>query len=170
MYEHTFNQVYEIMEASFPISEFRTREAQRSLLADPLYRLITDHDDSGKVTAFMAVWEFPEFRFVEHIAVDPAVRGQRLGERLMRAYIVESAVPVVLEVESPDNEWSRRRIGFYERLGFTLNPFEYMQPPLREGQAELPLNIMSYGQPLTDKQFVFFRDTVYRVVYKKFDN
>ncbi|MCL6601544.1 MAG: GNAT family N-acetyltransferase [Paenibacillus sp.] len=169
MYNDPFNDIFAIMEASFPISEFRTREGQWTLLNDLRYRLITDYDDKGGVIAFMAAWEFAEFRFVEHIAVHPAVRGQGLGDKLMKTYISESLTPVVLEVEPPLNEWSCRRIGFYERLGFFLNPFEYKQPPLREGQPELPLMIMSYAQPLTDVAFEHFKETVYRYVYKIYD-
>jgi ribosomal protein S18 acetylase RimI-like enzyme len=165
MTQHLFHEVFSIMESSFPISEFRTREAQEALLKNPRYRLITDKNDNGKVMAFMAVWEFPEFRFVEHIAVDPAARGKGAGDKLMRGYIEVSKTPVLLEVEPPEDEWSRRRIGFYERLGFCLNTYDYLQPPLREGQADLPLKIMSHTRPLTTEEFNHFRDTVYRDVY-----
>ncbi|OBZ09016.1 GNAT family acetyltransferase [Bacillus sp. FJAT-27264] len=154
------------MEASFPISEFRTREAQEALLDHPRYRLITDKNDEGSIIAFMAVWEFAEFRFVEHIAVDPAARGKGAGDKLMRAYIAASEIPVLLEVEPPADEWSRRRIGFYERLGFCINTYDYMQPPLREGQDDLPLKIMSHARPINEDEFNHFKDTVYKHVYK----
>jgi ribosomal protein S18 acetylase RimI-like enzyme len=170
MHNHPFNEIYAIMEASFPVSEFRTREGQRALLTDPRYRLITDYDNQGRVTAFIAAWEFSVFRFVEHIAVHPAVRGQGLGDKMMRDYIAESITPVLLEVEPPLNEWSRRRVGFYERLGFFLNPFEYRQPPLREGLSDLPLKIMSYAQLLPEEAFSLFKETVYSHVYKVTDS
>ena len=166
MHDYPFNEVFAIMEVSFPISEFRTREGQMALLNDPQYRLITDYDNKGQVTGFIAAWEFPVFRFVEHIAVHPAVRGRGLGDQMMRAYINELHTPVLLEVEPPLNEWSSRRVRFYERLGFFLNSFDYRQPPLREGQPELPLQIMSYGQSLTEEAFSLFKETVYRQVYK----
>ncbi|BCG57750.1 GNAT family N-acetyltransferase [Paenibacillus sp. URB8-2] len=154
------------MEASFPPSEFRTYEGQRALLAAPRYRLITERESESGLSAFMAVWEFPEFRFVEHFAVVPAMRGRGLGERLLKSYLEKSPGLVLLEVEPPDSEWPRRRIGFYERLGFTLNPYPYAQPPLRVGQSALPLHIMSYPGLLEERQFAFFKETVFRVVYK----
>jgi len=166
MHEYTFNQIFSIMEISFPASEFRTREGQKALLADPHYRLITEENIKGSIIAFMAVWEFPEFRFVEHIAVHPAARGEGLGDMLMRDYIAESPIPVLLEVEPPGNEWALRRIGFYERLGFFLNAYEYMQPPLRKGQADLPLYVMSYARPLSGEEFALFKKQLYRDVYK----
>lgn len=84
----------------------------------------------------------------------------------MAAYIGESARPIVLEVEPPDTDMAQRRISFYERLGFHLNPFEYMQPPLQKGQPELSLKIMSYPQTLTDAEFALYKETLYSKVYK----
>lgn len=114
----------------------------------------------------MACWEFPILRFVEHIAVDPNIRGGGVGKKMMADYISQSEKPVLLEVEPPNGEIEQRRIGFYERLGFHLNPFEYVQPPLREGQADLPLLIMTYPRPLNVEEFNLFRETLYTEVYK----
>jgi ribosomal protein S18 acetylase RimI-like enzyme len=166
MNTNEFDQVYNIMTASFPVSERRTHDGQRALLDDPHYRLIKETDENNKLIAFLAVWEFPSFRFVEHIAVDPAIRGGGLGGKLMAAYIEESEIPVLLEVEPPDTELAGRRIGFYERLGFHLNLFDYVQPPLQKGQQDLPLHIMSYPQLLTEDEFAVFKEVLYTKVYK----
>lgn len=163
--QQAFDEVFAIMEASFPVKEFRAREGQAALLNNPRYRLLTEKDHDKRVISFMGVWEFPVFRFVEHIAVAPAFRGQGKGDKLMKRYLAESDIPVVLEVEPPEDEWSRRRIGFYERLGFCLNTYEYLQPPLRTGQPDLPLMIMSHGRHITEAEFVHFRESVYREVY-----
>jgi ribosomal protein S18 acetylase RimI-like enzyme len=165
MNEHDFSEIYAIMGASFPESEFRTFAGQKALLDHPCYRLITEKDEQGHTVAFLAGWEFAQFCFVEHIAVDSAIRGGGLGKKLMNRFISQSGKPVVLEVEPPVDEWTRRRIGFYERLGFHLNSFEYVQPPLREGQADLPLQIMSYPDVLTEQAFAPFRQILYTEVY-----
>lgn len=162
----TFNEVFAIMEASFPESEFRTYADQQVLLGIPHYRLITEVNSKGEIIAFMACWEFSILRFVEHIAVDPNIRGGGVGKKMMADYISQSEKPVLLEVEPPNGEIEQRRIGFYERLGFHLNPFEYVQPPLREGQADLPLLIMTYPRPLNEEEFNLYRETLYSKVYK----
>ena len=72
----------------------------------------------------------------------------------------------MLEVEPPNGVLEQRRIGFYERLGFHLTPFDYVQPPLREGQADLPLRIMVYPKPLQDEEFNLFKEILYTEVYK----
>ncbi|ASA25863.1 GNAT family N-acetyltransferase [Paenibacillus donghaensis] len=162
----TFEQIFAIMQRSFPDNEYRTFEGQLALLNNPHYRLITDTDQSGTIIAFLACWEFPKFRFVEHLAVDPDIRGGGIGKQLMLTYMKQSDKPVLLEVEPPLQEMAQRRVGFYERLGFHLNPYPYVQPPLREGQAELPLCIMTSPQPVEEQEFLRFREVLYREVYR----
>ncbi|KAF6582063.1 GNAT family N-acetyltransferase [Paenibacillus sp. EKM211P] len=163
--EHDFSEIYAIMESSFPASECRTFEAQKALLKHPSYRIITEKNEQGNIVAFLAGWEFEHFRFVEHIAVDSRIRGGGLGKKLMGRFISQSDQPVVLEVEPPVDGWSRRRIGFYERMGFHLNHFEYVQPPLREGQTDLRLQIMSYPGALSEQEFTPFKEILYTEVY-----
>lgn len=166
MNDKEFEKIYALMKASFPESERRTYTGQKELLADPHYRLITETNSNNQLIAFMAVWEFPLFRFVEHIAVDPTTRGSGIGGKIMAAYIEESLKPILLEVEYPDTDLARRRISFYERLGFHLNPFEYLQPPLQKGQPYLPLKIMSYPQIFTEEEFALHQEILYTTVYK----
>ncbi|BFT70849.1 GNAT family N-acetyltransferase [Paenibacillus sp. P36] len=165
MQDSQFDQIYAIMEASFPEIERRTYAGAKELLSDPNYRLITEIE-SNKIIAFLAVWEFPMFRFVEHIAVDPGVRGSGLGGKLMKAYMGESLKPILLEVEPPVTDLAERRVGFYTRLGFHLNDFDYMQPPLQIGMPDLALKMMSYPQTLTEATFSVFKDILYTKVYK----
>lgn len=166
MNEREFDKIFALMQTSFPESERRTYAGQKELLANQYYRLITETDNNNQIVAFLAAWEFPLFRFVEHIAVDPIMRGSGIGGKMMIKYMEESKKTILLEVEYPDTELAQRRIGFYERLGFHLNPFEYVQPPLQKGQEDLPLKIMSYPQFLTGEEFVLYKEYLYRNVYK----
>ncbi|AZK47540.1 GNAT family N-acetyltransferase [Paenibacillus lentus] len=166
MNDKQFEHIFALMEASFPTSERRSYAGQKELLADPHYRLITETNSNNQVIAFMAVWEFPSFRFIEHIAVDPNTRGSGIGGKIMASYIEESSKPILLEVEYPDTDIAERRIGFYERLGFRLNPFDYVQPPLQEGETYLPLIIMSYPQILSEEEFAHRKEILYTNVYR----
>ncbi|MNP35914.1 putative acetyltransferase YjbC [compost metagenome] len=162
-----FDEIFTIMEASFPVSEIRTYSGQKALLDNPHYRIYTEQDEGGRLIAFLAAWEFPELRFVEHIAVSPDVRSGGTGRRLMNSYLARSPKPVLLEVEPPQGELEQRRIGFYERLGFHLNPYDYVQPPLRSGQQELPLHIMTYPRPVSAEEFRLYRNILYTQVYQE---
>ncbi|CAH8770784.1 GNAT family N-acetyltransferase [Paenibacillus dendritiformis] len=74
----------------------------------------------NEIIAILTAWEFPLFRFVEHIAADPAIRGTGVGRKLMTSYIEESVQPILLEVELSITELAQRRVSFYERLGFHI--------------------------------------------------
>lgn len=50
----------------------------------------------------------------------------------------QKAGKVVLEVELPEDSLKKRRIGFYERHGFTFNEYPYIQPPMGEDRHEIP--------------------------------
>lgn len=161
-----FERVYEMMSASFPENEYRTPSGQKELLQHPEYRLMTESDEQGQMIAFLAAWEFPLFRFIEHLAVDPSVRGGGIGKRLMNKYLSESKKLTILEVELPEDTLSCRRIRFYERLGFRLNDYDYVQPPLRVGEEDLPLKIMSYPKPLAENEFLACKALLYDKVYR----
>ncbi len=154
-----------IMEASFPTDERRPREEQARLFDNPVFHAYGMLDDKGEVMAFLTVYEFDTFVFAEHLAVDEKFRNQGLGATLMRGFLETLGKPLCLEVEHPTGELPRRRIGFYERLGFTLNDYPYIQPPMSEGQGEVPLLVMSTRGPLTPEQFETVKKTLYREVY-----
>ena len=66
-----FEEAFELMQKSFPENEYRTKENQKKLLKNPMYKLDVKTDETGKTIAFIASWEFPKFLFIEHLAVDP---------------------------------------------------------------------------------------------------
>ena len=63
-----FEEVYRIMEQSFPADERRKKEGQQKLLDEEKYELLGVRNEGG-LLAFLAVWEFAEFVFIEHFAV-----------------------------------------------------------------------------------------------------
>lgn len=159
-----FPAVYKIMLEAFPPSERRNEQGQRSLMDNGFYKVYL-RKSGGEITAFLAVWEFPEISFIEHFAVDGRLRGSGIGKEMLSEYLAASKKPVFLEVEPPENELTKRRIGFYERLGFHMNDFPYEQPALQEGQNPLPLKIMTYPSPVSEEDFQRDKRTAFRHVY-----
>ena len=159
-----FDEAFAIMQASFPTDEYRPYDEQQALLQRPYYRLVTLTEE-GHVIAFAATYSFPTFLFVEHLAVAPTHRNRGLGAQLLAQLQQESTVRLCLEVELPENDLARRRIGFYERCGFTFNDYPYTQPPISKGRRPVPLRLMSTDGALTEAAFETIRDTLYRDVY-----
>ena len=157
--ERDFDSVWEIMEESFPRDERRSREAQRKILDVSWYHLY-GYRAHGELMAFLAVWEFDTFLFVEHFAVRKSCRNGGLGAVLLTQLTTQSRKPVILEVELPTGELEARRIAFYERNGF-------VQPAMGEDRHAIPLRIMSYPKRLLADEFETMRDVLYCHVYRQ---
>lgn len=163
--EKDFEEVWEIMYDSFPVDERRTKEAQKSLLSEDTYSLY-GYRKEGQLAAFFAVWEFKDFAFVEHFAVKKEARNGGIGAGLLQQLLRQLNKMVILEVELPESELAKRRIGFYERNGFVQNGYPYVQPALSAEGKPLPLQIMSMPTALDEAEFENVRDTLYRGAYK----
>ena len=83
----------------------------------------------------------------------------------MKQFLAFCGTPVVLEVEIPADEMSKRRIGFYERLGFKLDNHVYHQPPYREGGEWLEMRLMTYGNVDLEYSFEQVKNCLHRNVY-----
>ena len=121
--------------------------------------------NEGGLLAFLAVWEFAEFVFIEHFAVSEKARNSGIGGKMLEELARQKAGKVVLEVELPEDSLKKRRIGFYERHGFTFNEYPYIQPPMGEDRHEIPLRIMSAPEPLSEDEFQSVRTELYESVY-----
>ena len=73
--------------------------------------------------------------------------------------------PCVLEVELPETDLARRRIGFYRRHGFAWNDYPYMQPALRPTESPIPLRLMTRNAPLPEEEFHRRKKEIYKTVY-----
>ena len=162
-----FDSLFKLMKQAFPSIERRSYEDQKNLLTENLYNIIADKDENENIIDFIASWEFNDFNFIEHFAVDSKMRGNGRGTSMLKDYLNKCNKPIYLEVELPENDISVRRIEFYKRMGFYLNNFEYLQPPMQKQDVFLPLKIMSYPRSVDEREFINFKNTVYDKVYKK---
>lgn len=158
--ETNFPEIYRIMQASFSDDEYRPYDEQLALFEEPEYRIY--YMPAG----FLAVWEFESFIYIEHFAVDPSLRNSGTGSAMLQELVKQYQKPICLEVELPEDELTRRRIGFYERNGFVFNEYPYIQPPISKGKSPVPLRIMTYKSEITREEFQKMKEILYRRVYK----
>lgn len=153
--------------ASFPASERRDFSLLRQLVANEprfmVFALLKDDEYVGFITA----WNFDWFVYTEHFAIDESARNGGVGGGGMKQFLSMFNLPVVLEVEAPADEMSKRRIGFYERIGFVLDTHEYYQPPYREGESWLEMCLMTCGELELAKNFNQVKELVYTHVYNQ---
>lgn len=157
-----FDEIWGILEKSFSACCYRNYEGQKDLLSDERYRLLTREED-GKIYAFAAYWDLGDFLFLEHLAVDPEKRRGGTGSGLMQE-LIGMGRQVLLEAELPETETDRKRIAFYERLGFTLYQEEHWQYPLRRESEKLRLLLMTCPAVSHD-ELCRLQRILYREVY-----
>lgn len=161
-----FDEIYEIMEQSFPEDERRTYEEQKGLLENPLYHIYVLQDmEESSIQAFAAVWIFEGMLFLEHFAVHSRYRNLGLGARMLHEIVTKLGKMVVLEVEPPETELAARRIDFYRRNGFFFHTYPYIQPAMSDGRKEIPLFLMTSERAISEEEFCEIRDLLYEQVY-----
>ena len=156
--EHTYMD-------SFPEAERRPFVALCELLRyEPKFHVLALYREK-KYVGFITYWLFNGFVYVEHFAVDGCARNGGVGATAMQQFLNSQKLPVVLEVEAPTDEISRRRIAFYERLGFVLDTHTYLQPPYRSGGDWVDLRLMTWGELDLSHAFESVKHTLYTHVY-----
>lgn len=108
-----------------------------------------------KFAGFMIYWYItPDICYVEHLATQPDLRGCGLGARLIESLTKCSGMGIILEVEPPSDQLTRRRVGFYKRLGLIIHDnVEYIQPPYSSELPSLKLSLMTTPD-ISDKDLV----------------
>lgn len=170
LYERDFGDIYAIMKTSFPADEIRGYEAQRALFSRREYFAFGLRDNNGELAAFITMWKFSGFTFGEHFAVSQCQRGAGMGSKIIKEAAETAEKTFCFEVEPPETRIAERRIAFYERNGFLLNNFDYVQPPLSKGKKPVRLLLMSAGKALSREEFIKIKNTVYKNVYGVSEN
>ena len=139
-------EIKNLYEYSFPADERRDFNLVIDLLEqnpDFGIRVCTDSEKS-ELHAFVSHWNSADFHYIEHLAVATAMRGKGIGHSVMEDFIAHVGSRIVLEVEPPVDVLTRKRISFYESLGFKLNAdFKYIQPPYSKHLNAIELRLMT---------------------------
>lgn len=141
-----FSSFWALMEQSFPAWERRALEEQQRLLRQSEYHCEALLQN-GAFAGLLCWWQLPETVYLEHLAIAPALRGRSLGGQAV-SLLQSSCRSIVLEIDPPEDAVSCRRLGFYQRLGFISNDYDYHQPAYRVGMDNVPLRLLSWPQAL----------------------
>ena len=159
-----FKEAWEIYEGAFPSDERRTLELQKELIKNKQYNFFIVTKDNVLV-AIITDWNFEDFLFVEHLAVKEDLRGKGIGTELLKEYLSKNKQKMVLEVERPETEIATKRIKFYEKIGFDLNDFDYIQPTYGKDKNPIPMFLMTYPEKITKSEFSTIREKLNIIVY-----
>lgn len=154
-----------LMIASFPAEEYRDLNELRTFTdnKERFYNNIIFENEQA--IGLITYWDFDEFYYIEHFAIDPDHRNGGIGKKALENLFQQLNKGIILEVEEPVEEMAQRRINFYQRLDFKLWDKPYLQPPYKKGDDYLPLLLMAHGNLDADKQFENIKSTIYKEVY-----
>ena len=160
---------YRLYEASFPPCERRSerladgdyeaivlKDGINAALADG--RLYAESVWDGDLFVGLVFWWLADegYAYLEHLAVEPVLRGHNYGARILYD-LCRRAGRVILEIDPPEDEISRRRRGFYERNGFVYNEYDYIHPSYLRPPQPHRLMVMSYPEAISPAEFEAFR-------------
>ncbi len=166
--ESEFEQFYALMEVSFPECERKTKEEFLKLCkVNKLYKVYGAFEGDTLV-GFFTVWEFNSFTFGDHFTVLPSFRNRGIGSLILKHIKESSTIPLVIEVEYPNEIMSEKRLKFYLRNDFKQNSFDYLLPPMQKGFEPMPMIILSYPRLILEADFAEIRDIIYKEVYNGF--
>lgn len=164
--KNEYDKYFSLLEDDFVLEERRTKEDEFAAFDNQAFSPNFIYEN-GNLIGYACFWEFDEFVFVEHFAILKNMRGTGCGSRFLKEFSESKNKPIVLEVELPENEIAKKRISFYERLGYVINPFEYYQPTYHEGLELVPMHIMTYKNTLSKEQFDSFVLQIKNLVYNQ---
>ena len=85
---------------------------------------------------------------------------------MLDAMLARCGKRACLEAELPETELAARRIGFYERHGFTVNTgYPYFQPALAPDGDPLPMHLLTTGGACTSAELRAMETLVHTRVY-----
>jgi len=167
--KNKFEQFYDLLEKSFPPDERRNFIKQKQLLDNDKYTVYARFENDN-LLGFLSTWKLGSISYIEHFAVSPDFRNRGLGGKMLQETIGLVGSDLFLEVEPPESDITKRRIAFYERNGFVLNDFPYVQPAYENGRRPLNLMIMTYKKPVTQSEFEATKKVLYKEVYNAAEN
>lgn len=118
-----------------------------------------------KVAGLIIVWDLEEFVFIEHFAIEPHLRKLGIGEEAISLVRTQFQKTVFLETVIPHDEFSRRRIGFYERNGFRKLDRTYFQPSYDGIKPEVELKLMTTSNDFTEEKIDLAVKKIWKKVY-----
>ena len=142
--------------SSFPAHELRTAASQARALTQDAYQFRLIFDEAAWV-GLLLCWDAGDFFYIEHVCTRPELRGRRYGQAAL-ALLAEEGKPIILEIDPPVGDLSRRRQGFYERAGYHANPYAHVHPPYHAANRGHALVVMSYPDVLSADTYAAFAD------------
>ena len=161
-----YGNCYKRMESAFPYNERRDEKQWIKLFKYPEFHCyFLKEEFENKTVGFVTFWDYDEFVFIEHFAIDDNCRGKGYGTEFLKQFQEMVKKNIILEVEPPLSLQAIKRINFYNRAGLILNDEFYYEQPSYHNEDTVPLILMS-SERLNEYAFNKFMERTRLNCYK----
>ncbi len=158
-----FAQVDALYESAFPLHEKRNFAAKIRAFNHTNYQLQAWFDGELFV-GMIGMWDFGDYSYIEHLAVNDRLRGQGYGKRMLSQFL-QQFPQTILEIDPLTTEIAHKRLHFYQSLGFQVNHFPHSHPTYHGHFADHQLIVLSYPRQIDQQQYQrFFTDLCHEVM------
>ena len=116
---HLYETAFSLYQSAFPFEERRDEAEQMRVMNKDEYHFDLIMND-GELLGVMLYWQTDKFVFLEHFTTRPDIRGNGYGAKALDL-LKSKGKTIILEIESPVDEITNRRYGFYKRNGFIMD-------------------------------------------------
>ncbi len=157
-------KAWEIYTTSFPMEEQRPYLQHKKAMSDSRFYPYVYISDQLELLAICFYWDFADFKYLEHFAVNPNYRNQGIGSKIIKTFSQEEQ-PIILEIDPPIDEVSKQRLCFYERCKFRQTNYTFQQLKYRKDSKNVLLKLLC-NQELNNDLFEKFKLTIYQELTK----
>lgn len=150
-----YEKALELYKISFPYHEQREKISQDYILNYSEYKFGLIYDEDVFV-GLVLYWETKTYIYIEHLCILPEIRNKNYGQKTL--YLLkEKGKILILEIDIPVDDISKRRKGFYERCEFVENSYHHIHPPYHRENNGHELAIMTYPNKISNQEYDEFR-------------
>lgn len=108
-----------LYEETFPESErYRDTQILRNLIDRNEHVHFNAIYEDNELAGLFLYWDLNGFYYIHFLVVYPEMRNKKIGEKVLDWVADNIKQPILLEAEAPEDDFSTRRIDFYERNGY----------------------------------------------------
>ena len=119
--DNEIDKLIALYEDTFPESE---RYRDTKILIDLIDTNRSAHFNAiyeeNKLAGLFLYWDLGDFNYIHFLAIFPEMRNRKIGKQVLDWVSENIDQPILLEAEAPSDEFSIRRIHFYERNGYQV--------------------------------------------------
>lgn len=153
---HLAQQLWAMYQDSFPYEERRKPseivarlDEEQSDCPVELHLIIDEEslDEEQTLIAFALTYRLPSAIYIEYLCTAPHLRNGGIGTSLVKSLVRHySNKPLILEAEPKGySDLAERRLSFYQRHGFKIHDYPYLQPAYHDDTEPVALLLLSRG-------------------------